>query len=358
MGYRCEKQKGPEAPSLIISNHNTDLDPALVGLAFSRQMYYLASEHAFRNGFASKMLKFLFDPIPFNKTRADVYAIKEMIRRLKAGANVCLFAEGDRSFTGITAPVPASTAKLVKLSGVEMVTFRLEGGYFTTPRWSKKKRKGKMTGAMVNRYTVEELKGMTEEQIISAIDRDIYEDACERQKVRQDRFCGENLAESIETALFLCPGCNKIGAIRSEGDRFFCGCGLSGVYTETGMLEGAELRFSTTSEWGKWQDEQLETIVGEAGGGVICSDEGQTLYKVRPAIDKTLIGEGQMSIDREVFRCAGHDFPVGQITKFAIVGQMTLLFSTIGGESYEVRSNAPRSALKYREIFRVLTESD
>ena len=51
MKYKCSKHKGPKAPSLIVSNHTTDLDPALVAMGFARQMYFLASEHAFRNGF-------------------------------------------------------------------------------------------------------------------------------------------------------------------------------------------------------------------------------------------------------------------------------------------------------------------
>ena len=88
MDYRCEKHKGPDTASLIISNHNSDLDAVLVGRGFSRHMYFLASEHTFRVGFASKLLKFVFDPIPFSKTISDVSAIKDMLRRLKAGASV------------------------------------------------------------------------------------------------------------------------------------------------------------------------------------------------------------------------------------------------------------------------------
>ena len=355
MGYNCVRRKGPEVPSLIIANHNSNLDPPLVGLAFSKQMYYIASEHSLRDGFSSRLLKFLFDPIAINKTRADVSSIKEMIRRLKAGANVCLFAEGDRSFTGATAPVPPSTAKLAKISGADLITFRIEGGYFTTPRWAAKKRRGRMTGRFVNRYTAADLKKMTEEQILEAIDRDIYEDAYERQKVRLDRFRGKNLAESIETALYLCPGCRRIGTIRSEGERFFCECGLSGVYTETGFLEGESLPFSAITDWGRWQDGELAAIIEKNRGGPICSDEGQQLFKVRAAVGKTPVGEGPMFISREVLHCADLDFPLGQITRIAVVGQMTLQFGTADGVEYEVHSSAPRSALKYREAFRILT---
>ena len=355
-GYSCRRHKGPVAPSLIISNHNTDLDPALVALSFSRHMYFLSSEHALRGGFPSRLLKFMFAPIPINKTQADISSVMGMIRKLKSGASVCLFAEGDRSFTGTTAPIAVSTAKLVKASGADLVTFRLEGGYFTSPRWSNSLRRGKMSGGVVNTYPAAELKAMTVGQVLCAIERDIHEDAYERQKGRAVRFRGKNLAEHIETTLYLCPGCGRIGTIRSRGDRFSCECGLDAAYTETGLLEGESLPMSTVADWGRWQREQLEKIVNRAGGGPICADGGQQLFEVRAGMGKQLVGAGEMRIDREAFHCAGMTFPLGQISRFAVVGKMTLLFALVGGATYEVRSSTPRSALKYREIFRVLTD--
>ena len=361
MGYSCKKKKAPDAPLLVISNHNTDLDPAFVALGFSGHMYFVASEHSLRMGFASKLLKFVFSPIAINKTREDVSAIKEILRRLKSGASVCLFGEGDRSFSGATGPVTLAAAKLARTSGAELATFRIEGGYFTSPRWSKKNRKGKMTGSVVNRYSAAELKAMTNEQLLEAIERDIFEDAYQRQRVQPTLYKGKDLAENIETTLYLCPGCNEIGTIRSEGDGFGCGCGLAGTYTEAGTLEGVTpegdtLPFSTMLDWDRWQVKKLEEIIDAAGDGPICADEDQQLFEVSAAVAKTSAGEGAMSIDRRAFHCAGSSFPLGDIIRIVVVGQMTLLFALKGGATYEVRSAVPRSALKYREIFRILTK--
>ena len=358
MGYSCGKQKGPDKPSLIIANHNANLDPAFVALAFSRHMYFLASEHAFRGGLASKLLKFAFAPIPINKVRTDLFAVKEMIRKLKAGANVCIFAEGDRSFNGVTSPISISTAKLVKSSGADLITFRIEGGYFTTPRWASGRHKGEMTGGTVGRYAAAELAAMTSEQILAVIERDIYEDAYERQLGRYIHYKGENLAEHIETALYLCPGCKKIGTIKSKGARFFCECGLNAVFTETVLLEGETLPFSTITQWDNWQSEQLADIVKNAGGEPLCIDEGQRLYEIDTAVGKKFLGEGTMQIDSEVFRCAGLTFELEQIAQFAVTGQMRLHFGLKNGTTYEVLSVVPRSALKYRELFRVLSSRE
>ena len=356
-GYRCKKAGGPDAPSIVIANHNADLDPAFVGLGFSRHIYFVASEHAFRWGLGSKILKFVFDPIPINKTHADIFAIKEMLRRLKAGANIGLFAEGDRSYDGKTGNIPASTAKLVKAGKADLVTFRIEGGYFTTPRWAVNKRKGRMSGAVVNRYAAAELKAMSEEQIMAAIEKDIFEDAYERQRGNPVRYKGKKLAETIETALYICPACKKIGSLRSKDEIFFCECGLEATYTETGFLDGEDLQLTTITDWNAWQLRQLSETIEKAADEPICSDEGQRLYKVIAAKDNELIGEGRMFIDRENFHCAGRTFELDQIVRMVVVGRMTLQFALADGTSYEVHSDTPRSALKYKEVFRILNES-
>ena len=406
MRYRCRKKKGPDTPSLIISNHNSNLDPALVAMGFSRHIYFITSEHALRNGLPSKILNFVFAPIPINKTLTDVSSIKEIMRRIKAGANVCLFAEGDRSFTGTTAPLTLSTAKLAKMSKADLITFRIDGGYFTTPRWSKSIRKGKMSGGIVNTYPAAELKKMTAEQVLEIIERDIYVDAYEDQMTEPVSYRGKNLAENIETVLYLCPCCKRIATIRSEGDRFSCDCGLSATYTETGFIKIEAPQLSNTTEddkqqgtasdsaplapdstplapdtaplapdtaplapgstprvphslttvtdWGRWQKQQLVEIVQNIGDEPICTHEGQQLFEVRVATGKTLVREGTMKIYRETFDFAGITFPLREITRFTVVGQMILLFALDDGTTYEIRSAVPRSALFYKEVFQII----
>jgi len=98
----------------------------------------------------------------------------------------------------------------------------------------------------------------------------------------------------------------------------------------------------------------LDGKIAAAGDGPICSDAGQMLFKVKAAAGNELVGEGVMQIDKNEFRCAGNAFPLKDITRIAVVGKMTLVFALTDGTSYEVKSRAPRSAVKYREIFKKL----
>jgi hypothetical protein len=351
--FHCKKEKALKRPSLIIANHYMDLDPALMLLDFSDCIYFVASEHIFRLGFPTQLLKFVFSPIPINKAQSDPSALREIFSRLKAGFSVGIFAEGNRSFNGLTGDdIPFSTAKLVKMSGADMITYRIEGAYFASPRWSKKLRRGKVTGAVTGRYSAEELQSMTHEEIFTLIQRGISGDSYRWQKENQIPFKGKDIAEHIETALYLCPKCKKLGTIHSQGSRFFCGCGLDAAYTETGFIEGAP--FTTVTDWDKWQTEELAEIVNNSGDEPICVDENQRLFLVWAAMKDTLIGEGPMSISRNEFCCAGMTFPLQQIRQFACLGKMTLIFSLKDGTQYEVKSVAPRSALKYLQIYRIL----
>ena len=221
--YRC-RTSSIRGPYIVVCNHVTDWDPLLVGAAFRRQMYFLASEHIMRLGFVSRLLDWLVHPIVRQKGGSAAGAVKEMLRALKAGCSVAFFPEGNRSWDGVTRDFPASTGKLVKAGGVSLVTFRLRGGYLSSPRWSgDTARRGELRGELVKVYTPEELKGMSALQINAAIARDIHVDAYEDQRSRPVLYRGKRLAENLETLLFICPKCFARGTLRSEDDRFVCG---------------------------------------------------------------------------------------------------------------------------------------
>ena len=155
--YEFDSLKNIEGPYLILPNHNLELDPLLIGVATGRHTYFVASEHVYRAGFASKVLRYAFEPIAKRKGTADTVTVMKTIRALREGKNVCLFPEGQKSFDGRTGQINIATGKLVKASKASLITYKLEGGYFTTPRWGYGIRKGKMYGSIVNIYTKEDL---------------------------------------------------------------------------------------------------------------------------------------------------------------------------------------------------------
>ena len=126
-----------DGPVLLIPNHVTSWDPLLVGMSIrKKQTYYVASEHLFRKGFRSELLKWVAGPIPITKGAVSTDAVRTCLRLLKAGNSVCIFAEGEQSWDGRNHEVQEATGKLAKLSGATLVTYRIEGGYLSKPRWA------------------------------------------------------------------------------------------------------------------------------------------------------------------------------------------------------------------------------
>ena len=114
--FRFQKTALPELPEtfLLICNHVTNYDAITLSYLTKRQIFYVATEHIFSLGWISKVLENLVAPIPRPKGGQAAGAVMEILRRLKEGGCVGLFAEGNCSWDGLTASFPPSTGKMVR----------------------------------------------------------------------------------------------------------------------------------------------------------------------------------------------------------------------------------------------------
>jgi 1-acyl-sn-glycerol-3-phosphate acyltransferase len=354
IGYRYKREKRIVGPAIIMGNHNLDIDVGLLGLSYGRAMRVVASEHVFRKGVLTFLIKLFFAPIVRMKGKTEIRTVRDILNVVKAGGLVSLFPEGNRSYNGLTGEIAQASASLLRMAKCQLITFRIEGGYFKHPRWARKGRRGPVSGREIGRYSAEELQAMTTDEVLELIRCDLHEDAYQRQKLSPAKYAGDNLAETIEAALYLCPNCGQIGSIQSRGDRFFCSCGLDMCYTDTGMLQtrnGIEARFSTVTDWDLWQQGKTEELVCRAGEGVIARDEGLTLYQITPCKKDELLETGTLSITRSALTCGAALFPLEEISDLAIIDLNTLVFETRSGGYFEIRGKGAYSALKYRRIY-------
>ena len=332
------KIESPPGPFLLLSNHLTDQDPILLGSAFRPQMYFVASEHILRKGFISRLLEFIFNPIARQKGGNAASTVKGIIRTLRAGCNVALFPEGNRTWDGITGPIPPATAKLARSSGAYLVTYRMKGGYLTSPRWGGSRiRKGRMTGSIVGVYSPEELKAMSSEEVYTVICRDLYEDAWETQREEPVNYVGKDPAEHLETFLFACPECGSLHSLKSKGDRISCTkCGASSRYLDTGLLEG-DFRFSTMPEWSRWQDGLIDAIIAENSDEPVFSDDGVELQEISSAKEGKKLGIGRLALFRDRLELPGGIvIPGSEISGMSIRGANECFVGTSGGRSFQL----------------------
>jgi hypothetical protein len=352
--YSFEKAPAVDVPFLLVSNHTTDLDPLMVGCSFKEHMYFVASEHLYRRGFLTKLLKWGFAPIARIKGSLDTVSAMKILRSLRRKENVGVFAEGDRSWNGLTGQIHPTTVRLLRTSKAALVTYRISGGYLTTPRWSAAMRRGKMHGRCIGVYPPEQLQRLSDHEIEDIINADIYEDAYEEQRVKAVAYDGKRLAEKLETAIYACPKCLKLCTLKSEGDTFFCECGLSVKYNVYGFFEGADRPFETVTEWDHWQETFLRRQAEMFGPEPIYRDEQQTLWEIADDHGEKLVAEGTMALYKDRFVLGDFEVPLEKLYYMSLYGREMIVFSA-DGRNYEVKTAHSRSGRKYMTMFEILT---
>ncbi len=344
-----------EGPCLILANHVTNWDPLLLALSFpDKPIRFVASEHIFRRGLLSRVLSFLVAPIPRKKGASGADTVMGVLRALKDGESVCIFAEGDATWDGLSHPVFPATGKLARMAGAPLVTYRLEGGYLTLPRWAKHRRKGRVRGGPVGIYTPEELKKQKGPEITALIDQDLFEDAFARQETAHVRYRGKNRAEGIEQGFFLCPKCGELGKLRGVGDRVVCVCGLDLLYTEEGFFDPPE-PVATLREWEALQKAAIAELC-KTTADTLFSDAGLTLREIGGQHRETLLGTGTLVQRADALEILGRRFELSEIDTMAMVKTKILLF-TVGERYFEIRAGTGRCLRKYLMVWQQNSKS-
>ena len=351
-----ETLKDVPEPYLLLSNHTTDFDCAFIAAASQAPVSFVATENILRMGLLGNLAAKLFHPIVHYKGTMGIATSKHIIKAMRDGKNVAMFPEGNRSFNGATCPIPPATAKLARMSRGTLVTYRLEGGYLSSPRWASTLRKGQIRGRVAGVYTPEMLKAMTAEEIQAAIEKDLQTNAYQEQCRRPIVFQGRRRAEYLESAIFLCPVCERIGTLNSHGNHLSCGCGFSAEFDEYGMVKTSQGSY-TVPELDEKQKKIIAEICKSSANACLFSDE----------VKEQFVNEKHKAADsRTVTFCAYSDrfiagdmvIPFEKITGISINQRNLLLLHIADMPGHWEFSGSPSfNALKYLYLYRAVCGS-
>jgi 1-acyl-sn-glycerol-3-phosphate acyltransferase len=125
----------PHGGAVYISNHQSFLDPMLSSLGLRRPMNYMARDTLFRFPVFRQIIESL-NAFPVRRGTADLTALKEAMRRLKAGGQVVVFAEGTRTVDGRIGPMLPGVAVLAQRAAEWTVPVLIDGAFEAWPRTS------------------------------------------------------------------------------------------------------------------------------------------------------------------------------------------------------------------------------
>jgi 1-acyl-sn-glycerol-3-phosphate acyltransferase len=121
-------------PALLIANHQSYLDPMLVGLVTRRHLCYLARKSLFRHRLFRWLIESL-NAVPIDQDGVAKEGIKTVVEQLRRGRAVLVFPEGERSASGAMVSLKPGIHLILKRSQAPIIPIGIAGAYQALPRW-------------------------------------------------------------------------------------------------------------------------------------------------------------------------------------------------------------------------------
>ena len=154
---------------LLLSNHQSNMDPVIVGLTSNRRLNYMARETLFRFGPFRWLINSL-DAIPIDREGLGLAGLKETLKRLKRGEVVLMFPEGTRTRDGELAPIKPGFCALARRGNIPLVPVGIDGAFQAWPRSQMLPRIGVLRVVYGPPLLPSEIKLLDDQQLIAEIE--------------------------------------------------------------------------------------------------------------------------------------------------------------------------------------------
>lgn len=154
-----------EGGVLVVSNHQSYLDPVLLAVRTRRPLSYMAKSELFRHRAFTWLIRAL-GAFPVRQGAGDVRAIKEAIERVQEGHALVIFPEGSRSYDGTLLPIEPGVALVIRKAKVPVLPCVIDGANRAWPKDAKLPRSASVR--ILYGHPLD-LSGMDRDQVVQAI---------------------------------------------------------------------------------------------------------------------------------------------------------------------------------------------
>ena len=220
--YKADPKKEPGS-IVMIANHASRNDYQFTApVCYPKRLNYVVGYNEFFR-FPTSWLLPTMQVIPKRNFTPDTHAMRQILRVIKQGGNICLMPEGMSSITGMQQPVIPGGAKLLKKLGVPVYYSKISGGYMTWTKHCLDTRKGRIEVTVDRMFTAQQLRELSVEEIEDTMNRLLAHDDYIWNKKAHVRFDGKGqMAKNLDTLLYLCPKCGALYEMDCEGNTMTC----------------------------------------------------------------------------------------------------------------------------------------
>ncbi len=173
---------------LVVANHQSHLDPPLVGAGCRRQMHFLARVTLFDFRPFAWLIHSL-DAIPLDREGIGLSGVKETMRWLKQGNVVLVFPEATRTADGEIRPFKPGFAAMATRAGAAILPTAIQGAYDAWPRSRRFPRTGTIHIHFGPPIFPEEAQTFDEHALVAEVERRVRD--CQAMLRRRPAFAGD-----------------------------------------------------------------------------------------------------------------------------------------------------------------------
>lgn len=163
-----------EGTVLLVANHQSHLDPPMIGCCSRRRMNYMARASLFKFAPFGWYLRSI-DTFPIDLEGSRLSGVRETLKRLKRGEMVLVFPEGTRTPDGEMKPFKPGFVALAIRSQATLLPVAVEGAYRVWPRQNRFPRLGRIQVHFGEPIRSEDARKLKEDELQELVERKVRE---------------------------------------------------------------------------------------------------------------------------------------------------------------------------------------
>ncbi len=347
--YKARPAEEP-GPIVMIANHASRVDYQFTAPAcYPKRLNFVVGYNEFFR-FPTSWLLPKMQVIPKKNFTPDAHAMRQILRVIRQGGNICFMPEGMNSITGMSQPVVPGSGKLLKKLGVPVYYSKISGGYMTITKHCQDTRKGRIEVVVDRMFTAEELKKLSCEEIEDTMNHLLAHDDYIWNQTAQVRYDGKGqMAKKLDTLLYLCPKCGARYEMDCEGNRMRCRrCGNTVELDEYYRLRpvGDSVCPALVTDWTILEREKAAEEVRKPGFRHSGHVRLGVLPEKKPLMgDATALirGEGELTLDAGGLHFEGtledkpftFNIPSAQLPSYGMCTDISRLYTFVDGRFIE-----------------------